>query len=252
MLTQPDFWELEKEDSLLKMNTDGYLTGDMKQVNDLIERTNKWYEIVKSHTKLEVPKYNPNLDVSDLNETTTRIIELDVIRTLKSDRFRPILPPFLRVLAKTFGCYGQPMCLISAFLRLTLPEDKVFEMMYIFHNEGYYIPGYMDHKALIFAADSYVAQEVLKEECGEGFQYVAKLMPMPYTYMRRIFTAVGIHVFTYENLYKIFENFVNGGSKYLIQLMASIFICQNDDFLNANYPKVFGLLALESNYTSAE
>ncbi|EKE38883.1 hypothetical protein ENUP19_0080G0021 [Entamoeba nuttalli] len=251
MLTQSDFWKLEEEDSLL-LHNDGYLTNNIKQNAELIEKANEWYEIVMSHAEEPIPDYVIE-DIENVPEGISRIIYLDVFRTLKSPVYQNPLIKLLTKCWKDFGDYAQPMCLVAAFLRLTLSENKVYKMLHVINKSEFYIPGYWKAQATGYASDAYTAMEVSKTINPSATQKILQIQPFPETFCQKFFTAIGIHVFPFCLQFDVMDKFIRGGRKFLIQLICSVIDVQGDMLLNTNAVNViFELLRLDKKSTPFE
>ena len=180
-----------------------------------------------------------------------RIIKLDVFRTLRSREFQAPLEKFLGRLWKDFGDYAQPLCLVAAFLRLTLPENKVYKMLHVINSSDFYIPGYWKAQAVGYAADTYTAMDVLRTINNEVATKILSRQPFPETFCQKFFTAIGVQVFPFVEQYEVMEKFLKGGRKFLIQMICSVIDVQSQAFMNAaTMETVFELLRLDKKTTS--
>ncbi|ELP87755.1 hypothetical protein EIN_411080 [Entamoeba invadens IP1] len=253
MLTQTDFWKLESEDSLLKLNDDFLQEGNTSQVEELLLRGERWYENVMKHSEnIPVKEYQPE-HIENVPEGIRRIIELDVLRTLKSEEYKAPLRVLLTQLWKDFGDYAQAMCLVAAFLRLVLSENKVYKIMTVLNHSNFYIPGYWKAEAVGYASDTYSAIAIAREISPEVVNKITRTQPYPETFCQKFFNAIGIHVFPFEIEFDIMEQFLTGGRVFLFQLITSVMDVQKEQFLNNNEVNImFNLLGLEKEVTSRE
>ncbi|KAL7712696.1 TBC domain containing protein [Entamoeba marina] len=251
MLACDDFWELESEDSLLSRN-EMFLINSREQNDKLIARAHTWYEYVMKRSNNDIPDYVEE-DIKDVPEGISRIIYLDVFRTLKSEKYQK---PLIKLLTKCwhdFGDYAQPMCLVAGFLRLTLSENQVYKMLHVLNNEDFYIPGYWKAQATGYATDTYSAMEVAKIVNPTVYNLIYSKQPFPETFCQKFFTAIGIHVFPFEVEFDVMENFLLRGRVYLVQLICAVFDVQAENFISANaIDKIFALLRLDKDVVSKD
>ena len=254
MLLNKDFWELEKECSLLKENHN-YLS-ETKDISLLLKQSEELYEFVIQkgiQSNLTIPTYDPEKQLTVTNEGIARIIDLDVFRTLKSKKYQSKMIHLLSQLYLDFGDYAQPMCLVASFLHLTLKIEQVYQMIHVINKSPFYIPDYWKAQAIGYAIDSYSTMYVCSEVNPQTTQHVLKIQPFPESFCQKYFTAIGIHCFPFELEFKVMNNFLKYGRKYLVQLVCSIFDKLSNEILQCkDAVQLFGYLRLEPNVVTVE
>lgn len=233
MLRLSDFWELERDASLLNLNY-GYLESNTEQALDFGKR---WSLHLNTNKHIPLPSRR---------KSPAPILHRDVERTFVSQLNRSKLLRVLHTLSEYFNDYHQGLSYVAGLMLLVLDEESTVRILVELDSNPNYVQGYWRHEAVQFATDSYVFAAMMKHFLPAIDDHLHWRSIFPETYCQKWFVGFFVHVFPFQQLFSYFTTFCRHGYQYLFQIALSLLqqlqhvILECDDVAS-----VYGLLRFD-------